>query len=54
MSDKFIFFLADNIDTLMSIVAGTIIYYGITNKNSQVTMLGCSLFIVSMMLTIFV
>ena len=40
--------------TIMSIAAGTIIYYGITNKNSNVTMFGCSLFIVSMMLTIFV
>ena len=54
MIDRVMFFLADSIDTIMSIAAGMIIYYGITNKNSQVTMFGCSLFIVSMMLTIFV
>lgn len=54
MSDKLIFFLADNMAMIMNFAAGMIIYYGITNKNSQVTMFGCSLFIVSMMLTIFV
>lgn len=54
MIDRIIFFLADQMATIMSIAAGTIIYYGITNKNSNVTMFGCSLFIVSMMLTIFV
>ena len=52
--DRVVFFLADHIATIMSIAAGTIIYNGINNKNSQVTMFGCSLFIVSMMLTIFV
>lgn len=54
MIDRVMFFIADNIDTAMSIAAGVLIAYGVLDEDTRITMVGCTLAIMAMMLTIFV
>ena len=53
MSDKFIF-LADHIIPLMLFSAGIIMLSGVINKNSEITMVGCTLAMIAIMLANFV
>ena len=54
MIDKFIFFLANLIIPLMCFSAGMMMLSGVINKNSEITLAGCALAIMAMMITTFV